>query len=334
MPKKFKPKKTNRNLQLGLTVLALVMMVIIAGQILHFVKILTNPLGLVSLDQKKYVWDGKSNTNIVIQTNSTSLVSLNPLEQKATIISIPDEIYLDVSDGFDNWLLGSVYDLGESSKKGLGYHLVKKSLSSLMGIPIDGYIRFEGEMKNINPNELIEFVRQSPFSGIGIVSKIKSDLTPLELIRLKFGLLKVRFDKINYIDLSRLEILDTQNLPDGSNALTLDPIKLDSVMTDFVDPKIREENIPIAIFNTTDYPQLAQKVKRLITNIGGNVIIVSNYPQSLKQSQIMAEETNTLTFKRLKQIFPSCQKDGCDNLKTAERAQINIFLGEDFAKIW
>lgn len=317
MPKKSASKK---NLKLGLAVLGLVLAFIILGQFINFYKTLTSPIN--SFSEKKYSWTNKFNINIVIQSDETALLNFNPQEEKISLMSIPKEAYLDVSGGYGQWMLGSIFELGESSEKGLGQTLIKNSLFSLLGIPIDGFIKLpEGEEMDIK--SFLELLRQNPISGIQLFFKATSDMTPLELINLKFGLMKVRFDKINYIDLS---------------SKTFDPVKLDSILTDFEDPKIRNENLSIAVFNATNYPQLAQKAKRIITNLGGNVIIISNYPKEIKNTVILGEESDSL--ERLKQIFLTCLTKECDKMSPVEissneassRAQINIFLGEDFAQ--
>lgn len=345
MPAKSAPKKrgwkdtknkikNTKNLKLGVAVLCLIVVVLILGQLFNFVKTLISPWGFTSEFEKKYIWDSGFNINIIVQTNKTYLLNFNPKEEKATIIAIPDETYLDAGAGFGRWMLRSIFDLGESSKKGSGYKLVKTSTSYLFGVPIDGFIRFKGDSQTKALKNIIEQIRQNPVSGLGLISDIRSDLTPLELLRLKFALWNLRFDKVSFLNLADLNVYDTQRLADGSTVLVSDPIKLDSMM-DFVDPNIRQENISIAVFNATDYPQLAQKAKRLITNLGGNVIIVANSSQKIKNTLIFGEKGDTL--KRLNQIFLICKnKDTCGNIAAGEqipsRAQINIFLGEDFAR--
>lgn len=353
MPKKNTSKKGNwkdtktrskntKNLKLGLTVLGFIFVLIILGHTVNFVKTLISPWGIRPIIEKKYIWDGQFNINIVIQTDKTYLLNFNPGEKKATIITIPDETYLDAGGGFGKWMLSSIFDLGESSQNEMGHQLVKTATFSLFGVPIDGYIRFKGESQTKDLQNMIELIRQNPIFGIGLISDIRSDLTPLELWRLKFHLWQLRFDKVSFLNLSDLDIFDSVKLADGSTVLVSDPPSLDSVM-DFIDPKIKQEDVSIAVFNATNHPLLAQKAKRFITNIGGNVIIVSNYPQPVNHTQILAEDTDTLTFERLTQIFPSCQGEKCDimsateiraNEQVSSRAQINIFLGEDSAKLW
>lgn len=347
MPSKPAPKKkgwkenkknikSSKNIKLGITVLGFIVVLIILGQILNFIKVLINPL---SFDLQREVWKGEFNISVIIQSDSIYLLNFNPHQEEATVVSIPDETYLDTSQGFGKERVGSIFSLGEYSKKGMGVSILKTAVGSLFSLPIDGYIRFENSSKK-ELHQIIDDVRQNPFSGISLIDDIKSDMTPLELIRLKLGLWKVRFDKIRHVDLLGLGVFDALNLANGTTVLVADQVKLDTALTDFLDPKIREENLSVAIFNATDYPLLAQKAKKMINNLGANVIIASNSPQKLKNTYILGMESKTL--KRLNQIFLpqknnlECAEDKCDNIdlnQISSRAQINIFLGEDFAKL-
>ncbi len=121
-----------------------------------------------------------------------------------------------------------------------------------------------------------------------------------------------------------LGLLTEDKLPDGTKIFLADPVKVDSALSSFAEPKLLKEHQSIAIFNATNQPQLAQKAARTIQNIGGNVIITGNSDQILKHCRVFGEQSKTL--KRLLQIF-NC--DRIDPLKDS-RAQINLFLGEDF----
>ncbi len=189
----------------------------------------------------------------------------------------------------------------------------------------------------------MDHFRGNLFSGMKILPELHSDLTGFELVRLKLGLLQVRFDRINQIDLEKLSVLEKQKLADGSEVFIVDPIRLDSVMSDLEDPKIKSENLSVAIFNATEYPLLAAKTKRLITNMGGNVIVTQNAPRKVEKSYVdfgstVVEGEKSKTLDRLKQIFDlGCSKDPkCDKISVADlglaasRAQIIVILGEDF----
>ena len=79
---------------------------------------------------------------------------------------------------------------------------------------------------------------------------------------------------------------------------------------------------------------MAQKAARMITNLGGNVIITSNAQNIYAKTIVTGQTGPTLT--RLSEVFDlGCSKDPtCANIPVPEvensRAQINIVLGEDF----
>ncbi|MEK7617172.1 MAG: LCP family protein [Patescibacteria group bacterium] len=311
--------------KLALAVLAVLVSLLLLSQIIQFISLLTRPLNS-EISSKNYTWNGEFTLNFVTNTKPLSLVSFSPQDRKVTILTIPDATLVDVPGGFGKWQIRAIHQLG-------GENLVKSSVSQFLGIPVDGF----------SSHNLVDHFRGNLFSGMKILPELHSDLTGFELVRLKLGLLQVRFDRINQIDLEKLSVLEKQKLADGSEVFIVDPIRLDSVMSDLEDPKIKSENLSVAIFNATEYPLLAAKTKRLITNMGGNVIVTQNAPRKVEKSYVdfgstVVEGEKSKTLDRLKQIFDlGCSKDPkCDKISVADlglaasRAQIIVILGEDF----
>lgn len=340
MPKKTLPRssktwkdvhsktKVKKKTKLALAVLGLLAVFLIMSQTIRFTQSL--------FGSKKYSWNGEHNINLLVRSQTISLLTYNPTDNKVVMIDIPDETFLEVPYGFGSWQARSIYDLGESQKKA-GNKLLKETLTSFFAIPIDGFLDLSALKSVKSVSDLVETLRQNPISGINLFSNLKTDLTMWELLKLKWGISSVRFDKIKQLDLVELNALDKETLADGTPVFTSDPIKLDSVLADFQDPQVATEGKTIAVFNSTDQPQLAQKWARLITNLGGDVIIISNTKSKLKKTQVQGEQSS-LTFKRLQQIFAlECQNSPkCDNISPTEddiayqRAQINLLLGEDY----
>ncbi len=315
------------------------------GQLINFVHGLFLPLDR-GITSKPYHWNGSSNLNIVIKAANIGVVSYNPTDQTIAFAEIPDQVYTDVPRGFGKWPVRSIFDLGQQSNPPIGNRLLEDSLVDLMGVPIDGYIQFLGKMEGKKVGEVVDYLRGNPLDVGSFLGQIKSDLTPLEILRLRWGVSKVRFDKVDLIDLSKANVFEDSNLPDGTPILITDLTRMDSALQDFTENKIRKENLSVAIFNGTDHPGLAQKAARIITNIGGNVIFTSNLAQTHDRSFVTGKSSDTLN--RLRQIFSldctnntNCAKIGCQNQASdcngildqeikQSRAQINIILGEDF----
>lgn len=311
----------------GLIALSLILGLLIFAQGVKFTKSLFSPWQ--SKNQRNYLWSGDFNINILIKAKQISLLSFSPHNQKITIIDIPDTTYLEVSRGFGKWMISSIYDLGQSQKESGGGQLLKDTVVNLFGLPIDGFLNFSPKYSQSQTTEIVSEIRKNPLTLITMLPDLKTDLTPFELIRLKWGMSKVRFDKIKQINLEKASLLQKEKLADGTEVLTADLVKLDSILSDLIDPTIQSEHKTIAIFNSTEHGGLAQKAARLITNLGGDVIITSNGQKRFAKTQITGEKSRTL--QRLRQIF---ETDDTIELTqqdlVSSRAQINIFLGEDY----
>lgn len=278
---------------------------------------------------KNYTWDGQFNINLLFRSNGLAFVSYNPTDGQITIVNIPDQTFLDAAHGFGKWQIRSIFDLGENQKDLGGDKLLKDSLEDFFAFPMDGFVDFKDKYKDKNAKELVELLRGNPLTIFGIFSEIKTDLTLLELIRLKMGFAKVRFDKITEIDLS--DYLEKDRLLDGTEVLVADSNKLDVALSELADPIIKKEHKNVVIFNGTDKPFFAQKWARLVTNIGGDVIITTNATTKVNKTLVSGESSKTLT--RLSQIFRSCRD--CDKIIKSDedfatsRGQITIKLAPD-----
>lgn len=329
-----KIKKGRRN-KLALIVLGVIVFLLVLSWAVRFTQSLFSPLKQQT-SQSAYRWNGDFNINLLIRTPDIFLLSYNPTEKKITTVSIPNETFLEVPFGFGFWQLGSIYELGQSQKNLGGDRLLEDTLKYSFATPVDGFLDFSSLPKKKNISQILDDLRKHPFSGISYLFSLKTDLTPWELLKLKMGIASVRFDKVEHIDLLKHRILETETLPDGTKVLNTDFIKLDSILTVLADPAIIAEHKTVAVLNATARPQLAQKWARLITNLGGNVIITANATKQLQKTRVIGEES--LTLKRLKKIFQlDCQKSSeCDKVSNqyrdvaSSRAQINVLLGEDF----
>ncbi len=319
-------RKIKQNSKLAFLVLGLIVLLIIFSQIFRFTKTLLSPWK-ISSTQRSYSWDGQFNINLVFRSNGISLVSYNPTDQKIIVVDIPDETYLEASGGFGKWQLGSLFDLG-------GDKLLKDTITNFLAQPIDGFLDFSGSYKNKNAKQVIDLLRSNPLGIINMLPSIRTDLTLWELLRFNFALGGVRFDKFTQINLQNTNALTKDHLLDGTEILAADPNILDTSLVDLADPKIKNEHKNIALFNATQKPLFAQKWARLITNIGGDVIITSNAQKKVDKTIVVGEKSNTLV--RLQQVLNAkCVSENCDKIQAGDedlagsRGQINVKLAPD-----
>lgn len=340
-----KKQKSKERSQIKLAVYALVFLVllILFAKLFLFLGSLSkpfNPEGEAS--SKVKIWDGQTIINLAVYSDQLYILSLNPAEKKALLVKIPDDLYLNLPLGFGSYPARSIYSLGQAEKPPIGANLIQTTLIYSFALPIDGYLIYQ---KQTIPFEtLVEKMRGNPLTALLSLFNNKTNLSSLEIYRMMLALQSIRSDKLKILDLAKSQITKSILLPDTSRALGVDQIKLDQfLLSNFEDERLVEESKTIGIYNATTHPQLAEGASRLITNLGGRVIFISNAETNLARSEVLGDKS--YTFDKLYSFFTTscispgglnsvfqgtnCQQPLNKNLET-QRADINIYLGEDY----
>ncbi len=326
--------------KLALIVLLVIVVTLLLGQAVRVVNHFFQPVTEYTSFSKSYSWDGKTVLHLAIKASEVAVLSYDPVEKSLNIVNVPADTYVEVPGGYGKWQTRAVYDIGQGEKQPIGAKLLTDSMASLVGLPLNGIIEVD-ENNPQTPYEFIKSLKENPFS---FDKKVHTNLTGYELFNFALQVSRLRLDKITELNLKDFDLLTPTKLSDGSNVLVAEPQLLDNFVIDKLsEQKMRVEQIPVAVFNGTQTPGMATKVARMITNMGGNVIISTNAPfidstnspELQKSFIITSADTNSYTFKRLKQIFnldcsnnPKCDKMYVD--KITSRAQINVVVGKDF----
>ncbi len=323
-------RKLQQKTKLAAVVLAVLIFSLFFSKLVIFIKNLEQPFSKEG-SVKNYTWNNKSNINLIISGKTLAVLTYKPDRQEIFLIKIPSNSYLTLPQNLGNWPLSSVFDLGQSLTPPQGAYLLKVAISNLIGVPIDGFLGSNSK----TPEELLANLRQNPIQMIFLLPSLKTDLSIPELVSLELGLSQVRFDKVQILDLQ--DLMQPEELPDGTKVLTGDPIKIDSLSDKLAEASFRKDSLAVAIYNGTSIVGLAQKAARVVTNLGGNVIITNNLEMRQAKSGVYANRVDekklklTATYARLVQIFGLRVTISPEELLSS-RAQINVVLGEDFAQ--
>ena len=352
MPKKKQqslPKKPN-NLKIAFLALGVLILLIIIGRLFTFLISLQKPISSEFNTEKKYTWNQTSTYNVAFIANAEtdnpdiSVVTWKPSEGKTVVLHLSPNIYTEVSRNYGNWRLGSVFALGQEETKPIGPALIKETLTKMLALPIDGIVMLPESTEFTNTEAIVESFRTNKIPDFLYLSKIKSDLTKWEAIKLYQSLSNVRADKVDSLNFERSTITESKLLPDASRVLGVNTVRLDLFIRDTLsDPVIIDENFTVAIFNATDTPGLGQEVSRYVTNMGASVIILQNLDQKIDKTSVVLtpnqsspETLNSVTYQRVAQFLaPHCLENQCllQNPKIdTSRATINIVIGQDYTK--
>lgn len=333
-------KKVIGGIKLAIFALCVLLGIFVLSKTVSGIASLFKPIDS-NISGKEYPWDGKTSINIVFRGPSLWVLNYDPKKKKTVLLKIPKDTLIGVPKGYGNWLVGSIYDLGQEENPPIGGELLKGSLSNLLGLPIDGVIvtrRQDNEDLHGNKDldELTHDFKTSPLSLLTFFSEFKSDLTPLEIIKLYQAISTTREDKIVNLDLENTDLTQSLLLPDSTRVLGFDTVNIDLfVRENMADETFLQEAKTIAIYNGTDHPGLGSRVSRIVTNLGADVVIVTNAEKNSRKTKVLGEKTSS-TFVKLAQIFATdCLKNDCqskDPKIKSSRADLSILIGEDYSE--
>ncbi len=321
---------------LGLLIIAVL---IILSLTIHFISQLFQPISPKLKQNYHSGWSRSLSTNIAIKANGLAVMQIDPIQKHLTILSVPEDSYIDMPKGYGSWKIGNIYQLGQEETPQIGAILLRDAFNTLLGLPIDQVIVYDDQ--ELTPQQLVEQWHGNRFSWFGISRQAETDFTPVDLINFVQSLNAIRLDKINYVDIGQNDITESRLLPDSTRVLGINRVQLDLFVREKMqDQQIVQEALNIAIFNATTHPGLAQEAARIVTNLGGNVIIIRNSQTPQDQSQVIISENtggalqHSVTFNRLSQYFaPWCADGECqnnDDKVSVSRGQVTIVIGEDF----
>lgn len=182
---------------------------------------------------------------------------------------------------------------------------------------------------NLNPDETAK-VLKIPVDGIVKAKDAVSEKNISSTLFKAFLPLGNSFEKMTVLDLLRTFLFsrgvsqNEANVREFKSNLTQDQ-KSTLINLSFTDPAIYQENQSIEVINAADIAGLGSNVAQAISNIGGNVILVSTSSNIESKSRIIYYGDLTYTDKRLNSFL------GIPLEKTTTKgiADVIIILGKD-----
>ncbi len=250
-----------------------------------------------------------------------SIITLDANNDEVFMVKLPLEVEVVVPLGFGGHPLQEVYSLGALTKPQANLDLTSQAVSQLLAVPIDGYIvtddRGLGQIDQYLGGGL-RIVKLLPNLLTEVRRQVKTNLTFPSLLRVGKFIWSARLSEDAWVT-SPEELFDWQHLDW-------------ELQKYFRDDKIVEERLKIQILNATEKPGLATHVARYVRNLGGDVIIISNFDQTdLRQSFLVADPSladGSYTIRRLKEVLQIEDVRG-EFEGAGERADLTIILGLD-----
>ena len=182
-----------------------------------------------------------------------------------------------------------------------------ENINRFAEVPLDGEVRYSLLDLKKPPPTLISDI-------FFALSDIKTNFTPLDLFRIFL------FTKT----------ANPGNFTVRSVSVNLDEAERDKISSLlFADPKISDERLSIEVVNATDEFGVGNRLARLITNISGNVILVSTSQKKEDKSLILYKGKKSYTLERLGKFLGLSVSE----IKDQTLADITIRIGKDYKNL-
>lgn len=272
---------------------------------------------------------------LVLATNPPSVLSVNNGSGEVSLTLIPKDTYIEVPGGFGWYRAGAVWDLGQIENA--GGNLLLRSLRSFLGAPIDSWVGWKNLRVDLDTTHKEKIIRRltTALSPVNFRSSLQTDFDILDRTLLWWKLRQLRGDRLTIIDLKDKGILVDEILPDGSTAMRAEADLVDKIsQTLFFEKMVKQQELPIHIYNGTQVTGLGNKIGRLLTNIGYKVTGISNAERNAPRCSIRVYrgQEGKESLRRLERIL-SCTPSVVE-LPSRFASEYALVLGEDMAKLW
>lgn len=271
------------------------------------------------------IWRSGARITVVTAGENPTLYSYNPQSQSVYKIVVSKNTQVVASGGYGEWLVGSLWDLGE--QEDVGGKILKNSLQGSFGVPVDAWTDFRGEV-------LFEGGKFGLWGAIGQVFKtrnMRTDLTFFDKVNLLISLGQVgRFSR-SEIDLEKRGVTEKIKLSDGLDGYMVVTERTITGLDSLRDDKVFGEMKTLKVTNASLKSGLAGEVSRVASVLGVRVLGVGSTDEKYRGTCLVSgeeEDLKSLTAQRIVRIY------GCERSikKLNSATDLEFVIGDRFAK--
>lgn len=301
----MKYREEKRGVKKPLTFLKVVIPLIICLFFLFFLFFKTK---LYNRNYKLALVSQKKNGDVVISV-------FDPKAKEITAYNIPGNTQLIVSRQLGTWKAKSIMQLGINES--LGGKLLAETIIRNFYFPITAWMESGGEgFVSGNLGAIIKDIFFARETNLSFSDRINLGLMSL-------GVSEQGRSEVDFTDTGMLR---KTRLVDGVEGFVIAGEPSTAISSAFAENENSTDVIKVAILDATGIRNIAEKVGKTIENLGTKVVSIQD--EEVSDTDCTVSGRNGEMVERVALIF-SCQKE---KIKEGESFDINLFLGEKFAK--
>lgn len=261
--------------------------------------------------------------------HSLTLLTLKGQEEEAVALPIPDDVMLEVVDGYGRYRAGAIEGLRLLEKK--SPELLLQSLQFQLGVPISDVL-WTGSAVTSASRENRQWFQELAKSTA--LMRTGSTLGLADRIKLFLYIRKIPKEKWTFINLESSNVVkrgDAQQLGSELEISAFDAVAAD-VLSDLM---LRQEMHTVAVANASQETKIAAKIGRALVNMGMDVISVTTIPEVQNTTSVLfsdAEMSKSYTAGAVQKLFQlkpdQLRVDGAGAMQY--RADIVLIIGKEW----
>lgn len=261
--------------------------------------------------------------------HALTLVTLKGDEQAVAVLSLPEQLSLEVVGGYGKYRAGAVEGLRLLEKK--SPELLLQSIQFQFGISVTDVI-WTGPVGGTVSREKREWIEEITWQAASL--RGRSTLGVVDRIKMYWYIRNIPQQKFTFLNLESAGIFLRST--EGESNLELDVPAFDAVAGDvFRDLALRQEMKTVAVVNASQETKVAAKIGRALGNMGMDVISVTTLPDARESTEVIAADgrsAGSKTAEAIRRLFELTPNSLRTNLGEAMqfRADVVLIVGKDW----
>lgn len=307
---------------------------------LSFLQFLKAPLSLASGSfPEGRVWDNTSPLNLALivtddlgsTIKSLGLLTADKYQNSVSIVALPADAIVPYPLGLGDAALSQALILGDSLTPRIGVGMVEKVLKKALAVPIDRYVLIkESDLAKFggNPAEFKELLRIKNLPKMWENAQFVRDYVVTNLNLGEMADLALFLRGVPATQIYSHDYTSAANLAD-----------IDGWWSEFyARGYLRQTRVPVLILNGTNREGLGSWGGRLVNNLGGDTLTVTNAYGAYAKTFIIADDPSLPAVAALGRVLSSApispSGQGSVRGETASnRAKVTLVLGLDSASV-
>jgi len=268
---------------------------------------------------------------VVVAVEPTSIATFDFTSHKLIILSFPSSAQISGVHGVGQYSLASLWRLGLLAPGDPS--LLADSLKQIAALPVEKYLGTKNRPNYTDGVDSLHLIFSVNNLANFMDGRYITNLSFGDFLTLSWQMWSLRPEEITTLTANNQSALYLEKQPDGSIVSVVDPNKLDALIGEnFADDNLRKESLRVAVYNTTQTPDLGSRVETLLKHAGILVVLVGNASPATGRCSVEGakEVLTSLTAKFIAAAY-DCLLVEADN---GGRADLVVRVGRDFEKLF